>query len=37
LERAVVEEVADLVDEGVLIPLELGTATFDELREHFGR
>jgi Protein of unknown function (DUF3631) len=35
-ERAVVEEVAALVDEGVLIPLDIGTATFAELREHFG-
>ena len=35
-ERAVVEEVAALVVEGVLIPLDIGTATFAELREHFG-
>jgi hypothetical protein len=35
-ERAVMREVAELVDEGVLIPLDIGTATFAELREHFG-
>jgi hypothetical protein len=35
-ERAVVEEVSELVDEGVLIPLDIGTATFAELREHYG-
>jgi archaellum biogenesis ATPase FlaH len=35
-EHAFVEEVAELVDEGVLIPLDIGTATLAELREHFG-
>jgi hypothetical protein len=35
-ERAVIEEVVELVEEGVLIPPpDLGTATLDELREHF--
>jgi hypothetical protein len=35
-ERLLVEEVAELVDEGVLVPLDIGTATFAELREHFA-
>jgi hypothetical protein len=35
-ERAVLQEVAEIVDEGILIPLDIGTATFAELREHFG-
>jgi AAA domain len=35
-ERALMEEVGAFIDEGVLIPLDIGTATFAELREHFG-
>jgi len=35
-ERAVVKDVGELVDEGILIPLDIGIATFGELRERFG-
>ena len=35
-ERAVVAAVSELVTEGVLVPLDIGTATLAELREHFG-
>jgi hypothetical protein len=31
-----VKDVGELVDEGILIPLDIGTATFGELRERFG-
>jgi archaellum biogenesis ATPase FlaH len=35
-ERVLMAEVGDLIDEGVLIPLDIGTATFADLQEHFG-
>jgi Protein of unknown function (DUF3631) len=35
-ERAVMQEAGELADEGLLVPLDIGTATFAELREHFG-
>jgi Protein of unknown function (DUF3631) len=35
-ERAVVAAVSELVEDGVLVPHDIGTATWAELREHFG-
>jgi hypothetical protein len=34
-ERLLIEDVAELVKDGVLVPLDIGTATLAELREHF--
>ena len=35
-ERLVLAEIDDLVAQGVLVPLDLGTASLDDLRERFG-